>query len=89
MASCTKTARFLVLALVVVSAVILPSSVCHGIRGVELGSGPSGGSLNPNNRPACIGACPVHGDPYTRRGGGNGIYPGTPAVPSNGENLHP
>ncbi|CAN6216458.1 unnamed protein product [Urochloa humidicola] len=88
MASCTKTARFLVLALLVVSAVILPGSVCHGIRGVDLRTGPSGGSLDPN-RPACIGTCPVHGDPYTRPGGGHGVYPGTPAAPSNGENLHP
>ncbi|CAN6163602.1 unnamed protein product [Urochloa humidicola] len=90
MASCTKTARFLVLALLVVSAVILPSSVCHGIRGVELGSGHSGGSLNPNNRgPVCIGTCPVPGHSYTPRGGGHGIYPGTPDAPSNRENLHP
>ncbi|CAL5039178.1 unnamed protein product [Urochloa decumbens] len=88
MASSTKTARFLVLALLVVSAVILPSSVCHGIRGgVEIGFG--GGSLDPN-RPACIRNCPVPGRPYTPRGGGHGVYyPGTPAAPSDAENLHP
>ncbi|CAN6169564.1 unnamed protein product [Urochloa humidicola] len=59
MASSTKAARFLVLALLVVSAVILPSSVCHGIRGVGLGSG----ALDPNH-PACIGKCPDPGHPY-------------------------
>ncbi|RCV22539.1 hypothetical protein SEVIR_4G240000v4 [Setaria viridis] len=87
MASSTKTARFLVLALLVVSAVIMPSSVCHGIRGVGLGSG---GALDPNH-PACIGPCPGRGQPYTPRpGGGPGVYyPSTPAAQSNGENLHP
>nr|CAB3468282.1 unnamed protein product [Digitaria exilis] len=35
MASSTKAARFLVVALFVVTAVILPSSVCHGIRSAE------------------------------------------------------
>ncbi|CAN6194645.1 unnamed protein product [Urochloa humidicola] len=85
MASSTKTARFLVLALFVVSAVILPSSVCHGIRGVGLGYG---GALDPNH-PACIGKCPDPGHPYTPSHGG-GIYkPSTPAAPSDAQNLHP
>ncbi|CAN6201237.1 unnamed protein product [Urochloa humidicola] len=82
MASSTKTARFLVLALLVVSAVILPSSVCHGIRGVGYG-----GASDPNH-PVCIGTCPVPGHAYTPGHGGR-IYPGTPAAPANGENLHP
>ncbi|CAL5048448.1 unnamed protein product [Urochloa decumbens] len=86
MASSTKTARFLLLALLVVSAVILPSSVCHGIRGVELGFG----GYSDRNRPACIGECPEPGHPYTRPGGGHGVYyPGTPAAISNEEKQQP
>nr|CAB3468290.1 unnamed protein product [Digitaria exilis] len=58
MASSTKAAHFLVLALFVVSVVILPSSVCHGIRSAGLGSG----SLDPDH-PVCIGgACGVRGE---------------------------
>ncbi|XP_066374206.1 uncharacterized protein [Miscanthus floridulus] len=84
MASVTKTACLLVLALFVISAVILPTSVCHGARGVGIG----GGALNPNH-PACIGACPAHGRPYRplpRHGDGPGASdPTTPLPPSNGD----
>ncbi|KAF8687642.1 hypothetical protein HU200_042559 [Digitaria exilis] len=82
MASSTKAARFLVLALFVVSAVILPSSVCHGIRSAGVGSG----SLDPNH-PVCIRGPCGPGEPYgTRPGGGYSSYPTTPP---RKENLHP
>nr|ACG26857.1 hypothetical protein [Zea mays] len=80
--SVTRTACLLVLTLFVVSAaVILPSSLCHGARGVAgLRIG-----LDPNH-PACIGACPAPGGSYTHlppyRGGG----PVKPLPPPNGGN---
>ncbi|OEL33095.1 hypothetical protein BAE44_0005887 [Dichanthelium oligosanthes] len=77
MASSTKTARLLVLALFVVCAVIMPGSVCHGIRG---GLGIGYGGVSDPNRPACIGRCPDPGHPYVPRP----YYPVTPAAPSNG-----
>ncbi|CAD6339134.1 unnamed protein product [Miscanthus lutarioriparius] len=81
MASITKTARLLVLALFVVSAAILPT----GARGVGIGSG----ALQPDH-PACpTGKCPVRGRPYRpfpRRGGGPGAsYPEAPLPQLNGE----
>ncbi|KAM0865918.1 hypothetical protein ACQ4PT_042969 [Festuca glaucescens] len=67
MGSFAKAARFLVLlqiALFVVSAVIMNSSVCHGARDISGGIGYP--SLNPNH-PACARKpCPSPGQPYTR-----------------------
>ncbi|KAG0514913.1 hypothetical protein BDA96_10G234100 [Sorghum bicolor] len=89
MASITKTAcRFLLLTLFVISAAILPTSVCHGAR---LGVGIGRGALEPDHPAVCgMGEeCPPRGRPYfpfPRRGGGpGGSYPETPLPQLNGE----
>ncbi|XP_021305782.1 uncharacterized protein LOC110431243 [Sorghum bicolor] len=103
--SSSKTTRLLVLlqiALFVMSALIMPRSVCHGARSVGLGS--IGYDPFDPNRPVCLaGRCPVPGKPYGRGGGGDpyenrpghggggpgSYYPDKPAIPSYGETSNP
>ncbi|KAE8809807.1 translation initiation factor IF-2-like [Hordeum vulgare] len=68
MASFARAARFMVLlqiALFIVSAVFMSSSVCHGAREIKASVGT--GTLDPNRPAVCIGGlCPRPGRSYTR-----------------------